>query len=208
MTTTQPAPSLSDHISARYRTRSCWNPISDHALDEVCKYLQLDSAQTLLDIGCGTGDLTCDWASRFELVALGVDLSSAFVSVARNSANQRGLQSQVQFDALDGNALRDRSRDGHREPTIGSSHSAQQAASAGSPRPSDFLPTSRRPVACSPSATNCHPRSASSSTSTLTASPVSFDPPLLTGTPTTRTNGGPCCRGSRTSPTILKLSID
>lgn len=105
-TTPQPAPSLSDHISAGYRTRRCWNPISEHALDEVCSYLELDSAETLLDVGCGTGKLTCDWASRYGLVTLGIDISEAFVDVARNSVSQRGLQNQVQFEVLDGNALR------------------------------------------------------------------------------------------------------
>lgn len=105
-TITQPAPSLSDHISACYRTRRCWNPISEHALDEVCSYLELDSAETFLDIGCGTGELTCDWASRYGLATLGVDISEAFLDVARNSVSQRGLQNQVQFEVLDGNAFR------------------------------------------------------------------------------------------------------
>lgn len=45
----------------------------------------------LLDIGCGTGTLACEMASRGWRVT-GVDLSPAMLSIARNRASQRGVE--------------------------------------------------------------------------------------------------------------------
>src|SRR5690349_20152229 len=61
----------------------------------------ITSTDDVLDVGCGTGETTRDAARRAERgSALGVDLSSAMLDVARRRAADEGL-TNVRFEHAD-----------------------------------------------------------------------------------------------------------
>lgn len=70
-------------------------------LDYICRKLQLQPGQTLLDIGCGWGGLAIYAAQHFGVHVLGVTLSSAQLEEGQRRVRQAGLQDQVQLELRD-----------------------------------------------------------------------------------------------------------
>jgi SAM-dependent methyltransferase len=61
----------------------------------------IGATESVLDIGCGTGQTTCDAAEAAHAgSALGVDLSAAMLTVARRRAAERGL-TNARFEQAD-----------------------------------------------------------------------------------------------------------
>src|SRR5262245_18562668 len=58
--------------------------------------------RTLLDIGCGSGDLALGAVERGAVRAHGIDLGSGSIDTARTLAHERGLQDRATFDVGDG----------------------------------------------------------------------------------------------------------
>lgn len=55
------------------------------------------AATTLLDVGCGTGELALLYASGGDARAVGVDSSSEMIAAARGHATRRGLSDRCRF---------------------------------------------------------------------------------------------------------------
>jgi magnesium-protoporphyrin O-methyltransferase len=60
------------------------------------------TGKSILDIGCGIGDLATEAASRGASQAFGIDLSTKAVEEARRLASERGVADRVTFEVGDG----------------------------------------------------------------------------------------------------------
>lgn len=87
-----------DHLAGTYDRR--WKGYVESTLGAVLQQLKLTGAETVLDIGCGTGALEHSLVSRHpNLKITGVDLSEKMLSVAR-----RKLQACPNVDFVAANA--------------------------------------------------------------------------------------------------------
>jgi SAM-dependent methyltransferase len=67
------------------------NPLSAAQLIELGRLCDVTRHTRLLDLGCGKGELLCQWAKEFDLIGVGVDSSSPFIDAAR----MRGFELEV-----------------------------------------------------------------------------------------------------------------
>ena len=65
------------------------NPLGEERLDEVLGLLDLAPGSRVLDVGCGKGELLLRLAARYDVEALGVDISESYLESARARANGR-----------------------------------------------------------------------------------------------------------------------
>lgn len=70
-------------------------------LDMICRKLELEPGQRLLDIGCGWGALVIHAAAHYGVEALGVTLSSEQAALAELRAKQAGVEDRVTIRQLD-----------------------------------------------------------------------------------------------------------
>ncbi|ACU72867.1 Cyclopropane-fatty-acyl-phospholipid synthase [Catenulispora acidiphila DSM 44928] len=66
-------------------------------LDLICRKLQLQPGQRLLDVGCGWGALVLHAAEHYGVHAVGITLSAAQAAVAHERIRDRGLSHQVEI---------------------------------------------------------------------------------------------------------------
>jgi cyclopropane-fatty-acyl-phospholipid synthase len=74
-------------------------------LDHICRKLDLQPGDRLLDIGCGWGGLILHAASQYGVEALGVTLSPSQAEVARARAVAAGLSDRCRVEVCDYRAL-------------------------------------------------------------------------------------------------------
>jgi cyclopropane-fatty-acyl-phospholipid synthase len=73
----------------------------EQKMDHICRKLQLQPGDRLLDIGCGWGGLMC-WAARhFGVTALGVTLSRQQYEFVRRRLGEEGLGDRVAVELKD-----------------------------------------------------------------------------------------------------------
>jgi ubiquinone/menaquinone biosynthesis C-methylase UbiE len=66
----------------------------------------LKPTDKLLDVGCGPGTITCDFATRLSQGSVvGTDLAEGVLKQARATAEERGV-ANVTFEVQDGTALK------------------------------------------------------------------------------------------------------
>ncbi len=70
-------------------------------IDLICRKLQLEPGQRLLDIGCGWGALAVHAAEHYGVEVMGVTLNAPQVDLATALASDAGLSERVTFDLLD-----------------------------------------------------------------------------------------------------------
>ena len=70
-------------------------------LDHVCRKLELQRGETLLDIGCGWGSLAIWAAQHYGVHAHGVTLSKAQATYAAERIRREGLHDRCRVDYLD-----------------------------------------------------------------------------------------------------------
>ncbi len=70
-------------------------------IDLICRKLQLQSGQRLLDIGCGWGTLAIHAAQHYGVKVMGVTLSAPQVEWAISAAKEAGVSDRVSFGLLD-----------------------------------------------------------------------------------------------------------
>jgi cyclopropane-fatty-acyl-phospholipid synthase len=84
-----------------------WNNSLEQAqfdkLDMVCKKLQLQPGERLLDVGCGWGALVCHAVEHYGVEAHGVTLSQAQVDFAQRRIRKRGLEGRAKVELKDYN---------------------------------------------------------------------------------------------------------
>lgn len=86
--------------AARARRKGFAAPISERFLRALAR--QGLSGRTVLDVGCGTGDLALGALARGAERATGVDLSPGGIGEARRLAEERGLSDKAAFAVGDG----------------------------------------------------------------------------------------------------------
>ncbi len=86
-----------------------WNESLEQAqlnkLDMICRKLQLQPGDRLLDIGCGWGALICYAAEHYGVQAHGITLSDSQWELTQHRIAERGLQDQVTTAICDYNDL-------------------------------------------------------------------------------------------------------
>ena len=83
------------------------HPFFQKMMHEYLDAMDIDTAQRVLDLGCGTGVATRGIVGRdsFSGRVIGIDLSPHLVEVARQLSNQEGKGTQVEFQAGDSRKL-------------------------------------------------------------------------------------------------------
>jgi cyclopropane-fatty-acyl-phospholipid synthase len=76
-------------------------------LDLVCRKLDLNAGERVLDVGCGWGSFAIHAATNYDVSVLGVTLSEPQVELARRRAAELGLQDKVEFRVADYRELTD-----------------------------------------------------------------------------------------------------
>jgi SAM-dependent methyltransferase len=92
-----------DLDNARY-AHMRWNtPLSSDHAEMLLDRLELDSVESVLDLGCGWGELLLqavdagDTVDGHQITAIGVDIDGAALARGRGLARARGKESQVSF---------------------------------------------------------------------------------------------------------------
>jgi cyclopropane-fatty-acyl-phospholipid synthase len=70
-------------------------------LDLVCRKLNLQPGERLLDVGCGWGSLVIHAATHYGVRAVGVTISPAQAELARTRVREAGLSDQVEIRLAD-----------------------------------------------------------------------------------------------------------
>ena len=104
-TDTLPAPIL-DAIATRLEARGR-HPAFQQMLGEYLDAMGIDAAQTVLDLGCGTGVAARTIAARpgFSGTVVGLDLSPHLIGAARDLAVAEGIGDRVTFHVGDTRGL-------------------------------------------------------------------------------------------------------
>lgn len=80
-------------------------------VDHILRKLNLKPGQTLLDIGCGWGELILNAAKNYQVKALGITLSSEQYSQVLERIQDEGLQELVEVQLIDYRELKGRTFD-------------------------------------------------------------------------------------------------
>src|SRR3954469_6462689 len=70
-------------------------------LEIICRKLRLKPGETLLDVGCGWGALSCYAAQHYGVIAYGVTLSEQQVAYAQEKIKRLGLEGKVRIELKD-----------------------------------------------------------------------------------------------------------
>jgi SAM-dependent methyltransferase len=103
--------------AARYRALRWNTPLSEPHAEELLDHLALAGATTIVDLGCGWGELLLRAAARTAAKAVGIDTEPAGLTRARRAARDRGLD--VEFAEQEAATWQGRA---DRALCIGSSH--------------------------------------------------------------------------------------
>jgi cyclopropane-fatty-acyl-phospholipid synthase len=80
-------------------------------LDLICRKLELQEGQRMLDIGCGWGSLGIHAASEYGVEVLGITLSPRQAELAQQRAEEAGVGDRAKFEVADYRDLADDSFD-------------------------------------------------------------------------------------------------
>jgi cyclopropane-fatty-acyl-phospholipid synthase len=80
-------------------------------VDHILKKLNLHPGQTLLDIGCGWGELILTAAKKYQVKALGITLSSEQFSLVVERIQNEGLHDLVEVQLMDYQEIKNRTFD-------------------------------------------------------------------------------------------------
>lgn len=80
-------------------------------LEHILKKLNLKEGLTLLDIGCGWGELIISAAKKYGIKALGITLSNEQYAVVKKRIEEEGLSDRLEVQILDYREIKERSFD-------------------------------------------------------------------------------------------------
>ncbi len=80
-------------------------------VNHILKKLNLIEGQTLLDIGCGWGELIISAAQKYKVKAMGITLSSEQLSTVNKKIEAEGLDDLLEAKLIDYRELKDRKFD-------------------------------------------------------------------------------------------------
>ena len=67
----------------------------EHAVDKMLEMANLKPGETLYDLGCGDGRILITAAKRYDIHAVGVEISGHLAKVAAENVKRAGLQDRV-----------------------------------------------------------------------------------------------------------------
>jgi len=76
-------------------------------LELICRKLELEPGQRMLDIGCGWGSLAIHAAREYRASVWGITLSEPQAQLARERAREAGVEDRVEFRVMDYRDLRE-----------------------------------------------------------------------------------------------------
>ena len=77
------------------------NPFTEEKLALLGEICHLKPRMQQLDLACGKGEMLCQWAQRWGIRGVGVDISQVFLAAARQRAVELGVTDQVTFVEAD-----------------------------------------------------------------------------------------------------------
>ncbi|RDU24086.1 class I SAM-dependent methyltransferase [Anaerosacchariphilus polymeriproducens] len=83
----------------------------ENKVDYILKKLNLQEGNTLLDIGCGWGELIIAAAKKYNVKAMGITLSSEQMEKANKRIEEEGLKNLAEVQLIDYRQIKDRSFD-------------------------------------------------------------------------------------------------
>lgn len=83
----------------------------ENKVDHILKKLNLHEGNTLLDIGCGWGQLIIAAAKKYKVHALGVTLSSEQMIKVKERVKEEGMEDLVEVQLIDYREIKDRTFD-------------------------------------------------------------------------------------------------
>lgn len=88
---------LFEFFAAIERYRTIQNPISAEKLDLVASYCGVRDGMRVLDVGCGKGWMMRRLASKYDLRAVGLELSAFYAAEAREQTEAAGLGGKIEL---------------------------------------------------------------------------------------------------------------
>ena len=73
------------------------NPVSEARVAEAGAHCGLQPGHRVLDLACGKGEQLCQYAHRFGVTGVGIDVHEPLLAVARDRATELGLGARVEF---------------------------------------------------------------------------------------------------------------
>ena len=73
------------------------NPFTPDKFATLGAALRLRPGASVLDLGCGSGEMLCTWARDHGITGTGVDMSALFTEQARSRAAELGVADRVRF---------------------------------------------------------------------------------------------------------------
>nr|WP_209013980.1 cyclopropane-fatty-acyl-phospholipid synthase family protein [Clostridium beijerinckii] len=80
-------------------------------VEHILKKLNLKEGETLLDIGCGWGELIISAAKKYKVKAMGITLSSEQLAKAKERIKSEGLEDLLEVELVDYRELKNRTFD-------------------------------------------------------------------------------------------------
>ncbi|MFB9318176.1 SAM-dependent methyltransferase [Cryptosporangium minutisporangium] len=84
-------------FTIRESTHRILNPFTPEKLATLGAALRMPAGASILDLCSGKGELLCTWAAAHGVTGTGVDISTVFVSAARERAAELGVADRVTF---------------------------------------------------------------------------------------------------------------
>jgi SAM-dependent methyltransferase len=73
------------------------NPFTEEKLMLVGEICRLKPDMRQLDLCCGKAEMLCQWARRWRIRGVGVDISSVFLAAARERAAEMGVAERIEL---------------------------------------------------------------------------------------------------------------
>lgn len=89
-------------MSLRYHeiaegTHRILNPFSEEKLMLLAEICRLRAGMKQIDLACGKGEMLCQWAYRYGIMGVGVDISKVFLTAARQRASELDVADKIRF---------------------------------------------------------------------------------------------------------------
>jgi len=85
-----------------HKDHTIMNPMSLSKMKELIELLRLPGGGRILDVACGKAEFLCLVVERYNVAAIGIDLSPYAIKAARKNVEDRELGSRIELLHMDG----------------------------------------------------------------------------------------------------------